>query len=76
MNQILNIVICALIFLASAKYTQAYLDPGSGSYIFQIILAAILGAAFSIKIFFARIKLFFARTFSKKKDKDYDNGQQ
>jgi hypothetical protein len=36
-----------------------YIDPGSGSYIIQVIVAALLGAAFWIKMSWQRIKAFF-----------------
>jgi hypothetical protein len=43
-----------------------YVDPGSGSYLVQIIIAAILGIAFYFKTIWLRIKSFFSR--SKKDD--------
>ena len=36
-----------------------YIDPGSGSYFLQVIIAALLGAAFWIKMSWHRIKSFF-----------------
>jgi hypothetical protein len=36
-----------------------YIDPGSGSYFIQVIVAAVLGAAFWIKLSWQRIKAFF-----------------
>lgn len=39
-----------------------YIDPGSGSYLIQIIIAAVLGAGFFIKNFWLRIKTFFTGT--------------
>ena len=44
---------------------QAYLDPGTGSYIVQMIIAGLLGAAFALKIFWLRIKDYFLRMFSR-----------
>ena len=44
---------------------HAYLDPGTGSYILQMIIAGILGAAFAIKMFWIRIKGFFEKMFSR-----------
>jgi hypothetical protein len=38
-----------------------YVDPGSGSYLVQVIVAALLGAAFWIKNSWYRIKSFFFR---------------
>lgn len=39
-----------------------YLDPGSGSYILQLLLAALLGGAFALKIFWKRIVAFFNKS--------------
>lgn len=36
-----------------------YLDPGSGSLLIQLILAAVLGAGVAIRIFWKRIKSIF-----------------
>ena len=37
-----------------------YIDPGSGSYLVQVVVAALLGAAFWIKMSWHRIKGFFS----------------
>ena len=42
-------------------YALAYIDPSTGSYIIQIILAGVLGALFAIKTYWGRIKLFFTK---------------
>ena len=34
---------------------QAYIDPSSGSYFLQFLLAGLLGAVFSVKMFWRRI---------------------
>ncbi|MBL0270652.1 MAG: hypothetical protein KAX45_09705 [Chitinophagaceae bacterium] len=36
-----------------------YIDPGSGSYLVQAIIAAVLGAGFWIKASWHRIRAFF-----------------
>ncbi len=42
-------LILGLIFLTTARKTYAYLDPGTGSYIFQILIAGLLGSTFFLK---------------------------
>jgi hypothetical protein len=42
----------------------AYLDPGTGSYLFQLAIAAILGGLYAIKVFWKNIKTFFTNIFS------------
>ena len=38
-----------------------YVDPGSGSYLIQIIIATVLGIGFYIKAFWHQLKAFFTR---------------
>lgn len=58
-------VFAALLLTIFAPPAHAYLDPGTGSYIFQLLLAGIVGLAFVVKLFWGRIKGFFAKLFSK-----------
>ena len=44
---------------------DAYIDPGSGSYLFQIMLASLVGAAFAVKTYWIRIKEFVKKVFHK-----------
>jgi hypothetical protein len=37
-----------------------YIDPGSGSYLVQVIIAAVLGVTFYFKTIWLRIKMFFS----------------
>lgn len=39
----------------------AYLDPGSGSFLIQLLLAGGLGAAFLIKTYWRKIKALFTK---------------
>jgi hypothetical protein len=45
----------------------AYLDPGTGSYVFQILVGAFIGGLFAIKIFWQKVKTFFVKLLSRKK---------
>lgn len=49
-----------------------YLDPGTGSYFFQILLAMLLGGLFAVRLLWKRIKAAFINLFSsiKKAKKD------
>ncbi len=38
-----------------------YIDLGTGSYVFQVIIASLLGAAFAVKAYWERIRAFFGR---------------
>jgi hypothetical protein len=43
----------------------AYIDPGSGSYLFQIMLASLVGAAFAVKAYWVKIKDIVKKIFHK-----------
>lgn len=48
----LLLTLLSLCFLPSAF---AYLDPGSGSYIVQMIIAGILGGFYALKLYWNRV---------------------
>ena len=43
------------------KMILLYIDPGSGSYLVQVIIAAILGGLFYFKNLWLKIKSFFIK---------------
>ena len=45
---------------------RMYLDPGSGSFLLQILIATIAGAGIFLATYWRKVKGFFVRTFSKK----------
>lgn len=51
---------------AAVDDLAAYLDPGTGAFIFQILIAGIVGFGFAIKLFWHSIKKFFLGLFGKK----------
>ncbi len=55
-------ILTALITLAFPGYAQAYLDPGSGSYILQILFGVLFGASYLVKVYWGKIKSFFGKT--------------
>ena len=67
MKYLTNIlIIIALSSLFFPQKAYAYLDPGSMSFIIQIIIAIIIGGIFGIKLFWKNVKLFFNNLFYKK----------
>ena len=47
-----------------------YLDPGSGSFLIQLLIAALLGAAIAIRASWSRIKGWFGIKPKAKEDDD------
>lgn len=53
-----------------------YLDPGSGSFIIQIAIAALLGLGVALRASWSRIKKYFGvKPKSEDEDSDSDNVQ-
>jgi len=50
-----------LIFLIPCP-VSAYLDPGFGSMVWQLLAAVVFSIVFSLKIFWINIKNFFSKT--------------
>jgi nitrate/nitrite transporter NarK len=68
MRKLLQIlVLIALLQFAFLENAFAYLDPGTGSYIFQALLAGLIGGLFTIKTFWRKIKNFVCNHFSRKR---------
>lgn len=57
-------ILFAVFCLILPNNAHAYLDPGTGSYIFQLIIAAFIGGLFSIKLFWNKIKMFLKKLLS------------
>jgi hypothetical protein len=56
--------------LSILERDQGYLDPGSGSYIIQLILASVMGALFMLGVYRKKVSDFFRNLLSKKSNDD------
>lgn len=50
----------------------AYIDPGTGSFVIQLLLGILFGGLFAFKLYLGSVKGFFRRLFSKKRDAGED----
>lgn len=50
----------------------AYLDPGSGSYLLQLLIAGLLGGFFVVRSSWDKIKSFFRKLFSREEEEPTD----
>ena len=39
----------------------AYIDPGTGSFLLQVLLAGVLGGLATLKFYWGRVRAFFSR---------------
>lgn len=52
------VVLLAVLIVGAASPVYAYLDPATGSYVFQILMAGLLGALFALKMFWRSVRTF------------------
>jgi len=57
---LLPVLSACLLVVGFSRDACGYIDPGTGSYILQILIAGIVGSLFVIKIFWKRIAIFLA----------------
>jgi hypothetical protein len=62
-----------LLVVAFYGRALAYIDPGTGSYFIQILIASLLGLAFAIKAFWKNIIAFITQIFSKRSKQERDD---
>jgi hypothetical protein len=58
------------LFISASITLLAYIDPGVGSMIFQVLIAGFVVIGFIMKVFWARIKSFFAKLFRRNAKKE------
>jgi hypothetical protein len=61
-------VIASLVITTKTAY--AYIDPGVGSMAFQMLIVAVMGALFTVKLWFVKIRQIFNGLFRKRTDKE------
>lgn len=71
MNKLWGSKLCFVFLLAAwlvaAPPAHAYVDPGSASMFFQILIGSLLGAVVAIKLYWQKLKAFFRRNSSENK---------
>lgn len=60
------LVIFGFGYLIFARPAHAYLDPGTGSLLIQILIGSVLGATYFIKLYWKKIKVYLSTHFAKK----------
>jgi len=68
---LLTIVVVAM--LACPPAARAYIDPGTGSFVIQGIIAAVVGAGVAVKLYWSRIKATLTGRQPDQRDDDGDD---
>jgi len=56
------LIFATVAILTFPNFAQAYLDPGSGSYIIQVLFGMLFGASYLAKVYWGKIKSFFGKS--------------
>ena len=67
---LLSVLVLILLPVGNA---HAYIDPGTGSFIIQMLIASILGAVLTVKMWIGTIKRFFLRLVGRGPSEDSAN---
>lgn len=62
-----SLVLPVALVLLLTQPALAYLDPGTGSYILQLLIGGILGGLFAVALFWKRVMAFIRRLLTKGK---------
>jgi len=69
-------IVFLLLLLFIPANTEAYLDPGTGSYIIQLLIGMFAGMLFATKIFWRRIRIFAEEKVLRIKKSDGSEGKE
>jgi hypothetical protein len=59
-------ILSGVLMLLSLSSAHGYIDPGTGSYLFQLLIGGLLGSFYFLGSYWTGIKTFFKRMFAKK----------
>lgn len=62
-----RLLMFVMIFVFFTKNAYAYLDAGSGSYIIQMLIGALMGSIITIKIYWKNISNLFKKNLKHRK---------
>jgi hypothetical protein len=65
-NISMTVAFLVVFSLTLPDHAYGYIDPGTGSYFLQLVLAALLGSLYAVKVYWKKIRSFFKNIFSKR----------
>jgi hypothetical protein len=60
-----SLLLAVVLLLILTRDSFAYVDPGGGSFVLQLIVAGLIGAALAVKALWQNIKRFFSKLLSR-----------
>ncbi|MDR3690847.1 MAG: hypothetical protein P4L46_15825 [Fimbriimonas sp.] len=75
MSRTVNLITATACILLISRSANAYIDPGSGSYLLQILFAGLLGGVFATKSMIGNLKSAVSRKLHPAKNDDITNAR-
>ena len=69
--RVFDILVLFLVVVGLSRDAYAYVDPGTGSYLLQILVAGFLGLLYALRLSWARLKDFLTSRFLRSSKKDH-----
>jgi len=60
-----GVLLSVFLLPLTSQNIHAYIDPGTGSLIIQVLIASFVGGLFLLKVFWGKVKAFLSNLFSK-----------
>jgi len=67
------VVLLLIPLFGTARFAHAYVDPGSGSFLFQMLVAGMLSLAFTVRHYWSQVRSYVRRLFSSGAPDDRDS---
>jgi hypothetical protein len=61
MSKAAPLLLCTCILLLSPSDAWAYIDPGTGSYLFQLVIAGGLASIYTLRRYWHNVRAWFVR---------------
>ena len=61
-----NFVIVTALIVLLPRDAHAYIDPGVGSLIFQVVISGVLATGYALRRYRSNVRVFLARWFKRK----------
>ncbi len=65
-----SLIFMILLHLSFVPAVFGYIDPGTGSYLFQMLMAGLLGSLFAIKMGWRNFRGYLSQIFSRSRSQD------
>jgi hypothetical protein len=74
LSPLTNVALLVLaLLLITERQASAYLDPGTGSMIFQMLVGGLLASLFMVRVFWSNVKSFVGSTVLRRPRRDADD---